>query len=54
MIISYDVTDESTFENIRNWVDSLNSHAQVHTARILVGNKIDLVNDRKVTKENGE
>ena len=27
VIISYDCTDESTFENVRNWVDSLNSHA---------------------------
>ena len=54
VIISYDVTDESTFENVRNWVESLNTHAQKHIARILVGNKIDLVNDRKVTKEMGE
>ena len=54
VIISYDVTDESTFENVRNWVESLNAHAQIHTARILVGNKIDLENERKVTKENGE
>ena len=54
VIISYDVTDESTFENVRNWVESLNAHAQIHCARILVGNKIDLVNDRKVTKEMGD
>ena len=54
VIISYDVTDEATFDNVRNWVESLNSHAQIHTARILVGNKIDLENERKVTKEMGQ
>ena len=48
------MTDESTFENVRNWVESLNAHAQIHTARILVGNKIDLEGERKVSKEMGD
>ena len=36
---------------MRNWVESINAHAGKHAARVLVGNKIDLTDDREVTKE---
>ena len=42
IIISYDVTDKKTFESIKTWVDSIDTHGKKQAARILVGNKIDL------------
>ena len=42
IIISYDVTDRKTFESIKTWVDSIDTHGKKTAARILVGNKIDL------------
>ena len=47
IIIAFDVTDFKTFENITNWIDSINEHAEMGVPRILVGNKIDM-EDRKV------
>ena len=54
VIICFDVTDHHTFENVRNWVESINKHASTSAARVLVGNKIDLPEDRKVTKQEAE
>ena len=42
IIISYDVTTRSTFDSIKSWVDSIETHGKKNAARILVGNKIDL------------
>ena len=39
---------------MRSWVESINTHADKNAARILVGNKIDLVDDREVTKQEAE
>ena len=51
IIISYDVTTRSSFESIKSWVDSIETHGKKNAARIMVGNKIDL--DRQVPKEDG-
>ena len=45
---------EADFESVRNWVDSINAHAGLSAARVLVGNKIDLEEDRVVTKMQAE
>ena len=54
MVISFDVTDKQSFLNVRSWVESINTHAAKTAARVLVGNKIDLQDDREVTKEEAE
>ena len=46
VIISFDVTERQSFKNVENWVESINMHADKNAARILVGNKIDLEDDR--------
>ena len=48
IIIAFDVTDNKTFENIQNWIDSINLHADGGIPRILVGNKVDIPDERKV------
>ena len=48
IIISYDVTDQRTYDGVKNWIESINQHAEKSAARILVGNKIDRT-DRVVT-----
>ena len=53
-MISFDVTDKQTFQNVRNWVESINAHAAKNAARVLVGNKIDLTDDREVTRAEAE
>ena len=52
-ILVYDVTRKETFTNIEKWFKEITS-ASKDISLILVGNKIDLVEDRKVTAEEGE
>ncbi|MCO5563387.1 hypothetical protein L7F22_017028 [Adiantum nelumboides] len=42
IILVYDVTDESSFNNIRNWIKNIEQHASDNVNKILVGNKADM------------
>ena len=53
-ILVYDVTNRSSFENIeKNWYNEIKK-ASPNIALILVGNKIDLVSERVVSRDEGE
>jgi len=47
ILLVYDVTDEKSFMNIRNWIRNIEQHATESVNKILIGNKCDLV-DKKV------
>ena len=49
VIMAFDTTDSKTFDNIQNWVDSINTHAAKGVPKVLVGNKCDLEEDRQVS-----
>ncbi|CDP15292.1 unnamed protein product [Coffea canephora] len=42
ILLVYDVTDESSFNNIRNWIRNIEQHASDSVNTILVGNKADM------------
>ncbi|KAK9714027.1 hypothetical protein RND81_06G066500 [Saponaria officinalis] len=42
IFLVYDVTDESSFNNIRNWIRNIEQHASDNVNKILVGNKADM------------
>jgi GTPase SAR1 family protein len=48
-LIVFDVTDHQTFEKSQTWVTELNEKAPANIIISLVGNKVDLEQDRKVT-----
>ena len=52
IILTYDVTDENSFKNIRNWVKQIEQNAQSNVCKVLVGNKCDR-EDRKISYEEG-
>ncbi|MFW9952369.1 MAG: GTP-binding protein [Candidatus Thorarchaeota archaeon] len=52
-ILVFDVTNSSSFESIENWYSEV-IKASPSLSLILVGNKIDLTTDRKVSSEEGE
>ena len=54
IIITYDVTRENTFQNVMSWYEELKEQGEPDVEIILIGNKIDLESNRKVTKEQGE
>ena len=53
-IIIYDITDRSSFNNINNWMDQIESFIGKEVKCILFGNKNDLDNKRDVQIEEGE
>ena len=54
IVIVYDVTDNNSFDHIKNWMDDINKHAKSDVLKILVGNKCDLVNKRVISTERGQ
>lgn len=53
-LILYDVTRPSSFQNVKSWVEELNQFLPKAIPCVLVANKIDLEDIRKVSKEAGE
>ena len=53
IILTYDVTDQNSFKNIRNWIKQIEANAQTSVKKVLVGNKCDKP-DRVVTEEEGK
>ena len=54
IIVLYDITDINTFEHVKNWMIDIDKFAKSGVLRLLIGNKIDLNDNRQVTKEAGE
>ena len=52
--VVYDITNETSFENVDKWFEQAQKEASKDISVILVGNKCDLENERKVSKEKGE
>ena len=54
IMLIYDVTSKKTFQNVKNWVDSIRTEVSNKVVIVLVGNKIDKTEQREVQKEEGE
>lgn len=54
ILLIYDVTSLQSFMNIRNWIIQVNDNTNEKVKIILVANKIDDVDNRKISREEGE
>ncbi|KAJ1509200.1 GTP-binding protein [Coelomomyces lativittatus] len=54
ILLVYDVTDERSFNNIRNWMRNIKENASEDVKTILVGNKCDVLDKKVITKERGQ
>jgi len=54
IIMVYDVTNYESFEHVEEWLNEVNRHASESTLKLLVGNKADLADDKKVETEEAE
>ena len=54
LLVVYDITDRESFEKINFWMENIKKNAPENVKLILVGNKCDLANERKVSYEEGE
>ena len=52
--MTFDVTNQASFKSVKLWLESIYEHAEDNVAKILVGNKVDMVNERKITKEEAQ
>ena len=53
-IIVYDITDKNSFESVGQWVKDCKTYGNKNIHIVLVGNKTDLENERKVSTEEGQ
>lgn len=53
-LVCFDLTSESTLENVTCWVDSIKNTARKNASMLIIGNKSDLNEDREVTTEQGK
>eukprot|EP01121_Diplochlamys_sp_Union-15-3_P013489 TRINITY_DN4191_c0_g1_i1.p1 TRINITY_DN4191_c0_g1~~TRINITY_DN4191_c0_g1_i1.p1 ORF type:complete len:209 (-),score=31.46 TRINITY_DN4191_c0_g1_i1:94-720(-) len=51
IIVVYDITNQETFNNVQKWLQEIDRYACENVHKLLVGNKCDLVNERKVPFE---
>ncbi|KFM61149.1 Ras-related protein Rab-8A, partial [Stegodyphus mimosarum] len=54
IMLVYDVTNERSFENIKNWIRNIEEHASTDVEKMILGNKCDVHDRRQVSKERGE
>jgi Ras-related protein Rab-37 len=53
LLLLYDVTSQSSFDNIRAWLSEIRQYAEEDVVIMVLGNKVDKAN-RIITKEQGE
>ncbi|CAH2285055.1 ras-related Rab-10-like isoform X1 [Pelobates cultripes] len=54
IVLVYDITNTLSFENIAMWMKDIKSKAGEDVEVVLLGNKCDKEDERKVSKERGE
>ena len=53
-MVVYDITNKKSFDNVQNWIKDVITNSPKTVLIILIGNKIDLVDKRKVTFDEGQ
>ena len=53
MMLVFDITRSSTFSNVKNWFNTAVKYGLSGIPRILIGNKIDLKEKRKIIQPMG-
>lgn len=48
IMLVYDVTNEKSFENIKNWIRNIEENASADVEKMILGNKCDLDAKRQV------
>ena len=54
ILLIYDVTNQKSFDNVKNWVGHIRENASEKAIIYIVGNKVDDSTHRVVSKEQGE
>ena len=49
IMLVYDITNEKSFDNIKNWIRNIEEHASADVEKMILGNKCDMNDRRQVT-----
>ena len=50
VILIFDLTDQNTFNDLKKWIKDIKNYGEKDIQILIVGNKLDLFNQRKVTQ----
>ncbi|KAG7216267.1 hypothetical protein INR49_021804 [Caranx melampygus] len=54
LLLLYDITSKSSFDNIRAWLTEIHEYAQSDVVIMLLGNKADMSGERAIRRDEGE
>uniref|UniRef100_A0A1A8K6D4 Ras-related protein SEC4 n=5 Tax=Nothobranchius TaxID=28779 RepID=A0A1A8K6D4_NOTKU len=54
IMLVYDICNEKSFDNIKNWIRNIEEHASSDVEKMILGNKCDMTDRRQVSKDRGE
>jgi len=54
IVLVYDSTDRESFEHVDSWLQEVNKYANETTVKVLIGNKSDKNDERKVSVDEGK
>ena len=49
ILVVYDITDRDSFENLNVWLDEIEANSNKKVSKLLIGNKTDLFDERKIS-----
>ena len=53
-LLVYDATDEKSFYSLKDWIDKIRDHSNNGVVILLIGNKKDLLEQKKINSDEGE
>ena len=53
ILVVYDITNRRSFEGLNSWLIEIEKNGNKNVYKLLIGNKSDLEDERKVSKEEG-
>jgi len=54
ILLVYDITNEKSFENIKNWMRNIEEHSSSDVQRMIIANKCDMDDRRQISRDRGE
>jgi len=54
ILLVYDITNEKSFDNIKNWIRNIEAHASEDVEKMIIGNKCDNVEKRAISIDQGQ
>lgn len=51
ILLLFDVTDQTTFDNVSTWIEDIKKTAEANLTIYLIGNKVDLIDKRVISRK---